>query len=118
MANYIIGLIILVVAIFSIKGYIKKLMVGCCGGEIEPKKKIKVDLKDYKYSKIINIEGMTCKNCVAHVENELNELEGIYATANLKKKCAVVNMKENINNDILEAAVKKAGYTVVSIADN
>lgn len=44
MANYIIGLIILVIAIFSIKGYIKKLMVGCCGGEIEPKKKIKVDL--------------------------------------------------------------------------
>ncbi len=118
MANYIIVLIILVVAVFSIKGYIKKLMVGCCGGEVEPKKKIKVDLKDYKYSKIINIEGMTCKNCVAHVENELNDLEGVYATANLKKKYAVVNMKENINNDILERTIKKAGYSVISITEN
>lgn len=90
-----------------IKGYIKKLTVGCCGGEREIKKKIKVDLNDYKYSKIMNIEGMTCKNCVAHVENELNDLDGVYAKANLKKKCAVVNMKEDINNDILERTIKK-----------
>ena len=118
MANYIIVFIILVIAIFSIKGYIKKLTVGCCGGEREIRKKIKVDLNDYKYSKIMNIEGMTCKNCVAHVENELNDLDGVYAKANLKKKCAVVNMKEDIDNDILERTIKKAGYSVLSITKN
>lgn len=118
MANYIIVFVILVIAIFSVKSYIKKLTVGCCGGEIEVKKKKKVDLSDYKNLKIINIEGMTCKNCAAHIENELNDLEGVYATADFKKNCAVVNMKENINNDILERAVKKAGYKVISIENN
>ena len=117
MANYIILFFILVIAGFSIKGYIKKITHGCCGGEIEPNKRKKVNLDEYKISKIVNIEGMTCKNCAIHIENELNDLNEVYAKVNLKKKYAVVNMKNNLSDDIINNAVKKAGYSVLSIIE-
>ncbi|MDD6039274.1 MAG: cation transporter [bacterium] len=42
------------------------------------------------------IEGMTCEHCRARVESRLNELDGVSAKVNLKKKIAVVSMEKDI----------------------
>lgn len=120
MATYIISAIIIVIVVYSVMSLIQKVRYGCCGGTVEKstkKKKLnKIDLEQYKFSKTIYIEGMTCKNCTAHVENELNSLEDVYAEVDLKKNLAKVKMQSDINEKVLESAVRKAGYTVRSMA--
>jgi len=66
--------------------------------------------------KKINIEGMSCSHCVAHVENALKQLEGVSkVSVSLDDKSAVVKMKNEIPDNILADAVKDAGYDVVGI---
>ena len=65
-------------------------------------------------AKKINIEGMMCMHCVAHVENALKAVEGIGdVTVSLDDKCATVT--GNVNNDDITAAIKNAGYEVTGI---
>ncbi|EHI96786.1 Heavy metal transport/detoxification protein [Clostridium sp. DL-VIII] len=120
MATYIISAIIIVIVAYSFMNLIQKVRYGCCGGTVEKstkKKKLnKIDLEQYKFSKTIYIEGMTCKNCTAHVENELNSLDDVYAEVDLKSNLAKVKMHSDISDNTLENAVRRAGYTVKSIA--
>ena len=66
----------------------------------------------YPYEVQLTIDGMTCGNCVNRVENALNELEGVWATADLMEGKAVVRMKQDIPLEELKQAVKSAGYLV------
>ncbi len=45
------------------------------------------------------------------VENEFNSREGLYASVDLKKKLAVIHMKEQMPEEELKEIVRKAGYT-------
>ena len=86
---------------------------GCCGGGgtyISKKKLAKVIAK-----KTVVIEGMTCENCQARVARVLNDIEGMAATVNLKKKEALVSMEKEISDEVIRAAIEKAGYNVVEI---
>lgn len=67
--------------------------------------------------KIVNIEGMSCEHCKAHVEKELNALPGVQAKVELKKNRAIVKSKEEVSDEALRGAVDEAGYTVVSITE-
>lgn len=98
--------------------FINKLKGGCCGGEVEIEKKIKVkdaDLSNYKFSKIMYVDGMHCKNCTVKVENSLNSIDGVMVKVNLKDKLVDVKMKSNIDNIDLKNAVIKAGYKVTAV---
>ena len=58
---------------------------------------------------VIDVEGMMCVHCKAHVEKALLAVPGVEtAEADLEKNCATVT--GNADRDALIAAVKEAGY--------
>jgi len=63
----------------------------------------------------VKIEGMTCENCANRVEWAINDIDGLAAKVNLKKKEAVVSMEKDVADDVIKAAIEKAGYTVTEI---
>lgn len=65
--------------------------------------------------KTIEIEGMMCAHCSAHVEKALNSLEGVHATVNLEAKNAVAEVPEAVTDAMLKQAVTNAGYEVTGI---
>lgn len=67
--------------------------------------------------KTIEIEGMMCAHCSAHVEKALNSLEGVQATVNLEAKNAVAEVPESVTDAMLKQAVEDAGYKVTGIHD-
>ncbi len=67
-----------------------------------------------KMEKIIHIEGMMCKMCVAHVKNALEKVEGVEKVeVSLEKKSATVSGTADVK--ALTDAVTEGGYTVVSV---
>ena len=66
--------------------------------------------------KIIKIEGMMCKHCVAHVTKALSALEGVDGVeVSLEEGTATVSMLATIGDDVFVAAITEAGYEVLSI---
>ena len=66
--------------------------------------------------KKIQIEGMMCQHCVAHVEKALTALGGVSAAqADLDGKCATVTLSAPVSDEELKEAVTAAGYEVVGI---
>jgi len=62
----------------------------------------------------LNIEGMSCDHCVAHVTKALQEISGVsFAKVSLKKKNAEVEHGDAVSLDALKAAVCEAGYETV-----
>ncbi len=62
----------------------------------------------------INIEGMMCGHCVAHVEKALKAVDGVESVnVSLENKCAEVT--GSADNEALKKAVIDAGYEVVGI---
>ena len=66
--------------------------------------------------KTISIEGMTCGNCVRHVTEALNEVEGVTSVlVDLDGKRADLDAAESVTDDKLTEAVTEAGYTVTGV---
>ncbi|MDU6784213.1 heavy metal translocating P-type ATPase [uncultured Peptoniphilus sp.] len=62
--------------------------------------------------KILNVEGMSCMHCVAHVKEALEKLEGVReADVKLEEKRAEVKMDKEVSDDALIKAVEGAGYS-------
>lgn len=116
MTDIIIIGILLVVMLIGLRSTIKhfKGEGGCCGGGSSVKVK-KKKLKNVIARKTIIIEGMTCDHCKNRVERFLNEMVGVSATVNLKKKQALVSMEREIPDEEFRALIEKAGYEVVEI---
>ena len=117
----IIFVFILVLCIFGIKSYLKRLTSGCCGsGGGGKEKKVKVedrDLTHYPITGLLSIDGMTCGNCVRRVENALNRLEGVWAEVSLSEGKATVHMKKEIEEAELRKVLREAGYALLSIKE-
>ena len=67
--------------------------------------------------KNIMIEGMSCAHCQGKVEKALNNISGVEAKVDLKKKMATVKFDSNVSDDALKSAVEEAGFSVVSIEE-
>ena len=67
-------------------------------------------------TKVMNINGMMCAHCQAHVEKALNAIDGVEAKVNLEAKNATVTLSKEVPDDVLKNAVTEAGYEVVSIS--
>ena len=111
----IIGIIVIMILI-GIRSSVKhfKGESGCCGGGSTVKVK-KKKLKQIIAQKIVLIEGMSCEHCKNKVEQRLNELDGVAAKVNLKKKEAVVSLAKEVSDDELRRVIERAGYEVVEI---
>lgn len=93
-----------------------RISAGREHSENKEEKHIKADKGDLIMTKKLNIEGMTCGHCSAHVEKALNGIEGVTAVVNLEGNYADVTIEGGVSDDALRAAVTEAGYEVVSIA--
>ncbi|MCI8283782.1 MAG: heavy metal translocating P-type ATPase [Firmicutes bacterium] len=70
-----------------------------------------LDKEENKMEKILNVEGMMCKNCVAHVEKALKGIDGVTdATADLDAKKATVVLATDVDDSVLVDAVAAEGY--------
>lgn len=71
---------------------------------------------DEKMTKTLNVEGMMCMHCVAHVQKALEEVEGVSSVqVDLEKKTAVCTISAEVADEALISAVEKAGYTAAVI---
>lgn len=111
----IAGLIVLAVIVFLVTGILslrKRITKGCCDtGDDDhvTEENIDQNLKDYPYTKKVHVEGMHCDNCVKRVENAYAQ-KGCYAQVSLKKQEAVVHMKKELPDELLEAIPVRIGY--------
>lgn len=117
MENVIIIGLIVVMVLIGIRSAIKhfKGESSCCGGGSGEKVK-KKKLKNVIARKTVIIEGMTCDHCKNRVERCLNEMDGVSAKVNLKKKEAVVVMEKEISEEQIRFVIEKAGYEVSKIS--
>ena len=77
------------------------------------KKKYKNISQEDSMKVTLKIEGMMCAHCEKHVKDALEAVEGVLsAEASHKKKRAVVTLEKEVDNALLVAAVKEAGYEV------
>ncbi len=61
-------------------------------------------------TKTIQIQGMMCQHCVAHVKKALEALPGVAADVRLEEGKAVVTLSQSVEDAALIAAVTGAGY--------
>ena len=113
MADIIIVLILIVIAVFAIK-QTKKHMQGespCCGGGSGTVKKVKEKHLDGPVmgTKTMKIKGMTCEHCVNNVTNAINKVAGASAKVSLKDKEAIISYDRELSNIELRKAVEDAG---------
>jgi copper chaperone CopZ len=119
MSTAIIVLILLVICVFAVKSYCKRLTSGCCGCGGDKPKRVKVKDKnkaDYAYCVNVMVDGMTCDHCKARVENALNSHKGVWAEVNLASKSVIVRMKERLSDDELTKIITAEGYRVGKIS--
>ena len=61
--------------------------------------------------KKLNVEGMMCQHCVAHVKGALEGVDGVTeAVVDLEARTAVAKCAGDVADEALVAAVKQAGY--------
>ncbi len=119
-ATILILVVVVAGVLLGVRHYRRVLRAGCCGGDATAPtvKKLRVtdrNLRHYPYQREIDVEGMTCGNCVAKVQNALNTLDGVYAKVDLSQKRATVRMRTELPDQLLRGAVVDSGYAVKSI---
>lgn len=63
--------------------------------------------------KVLDVEGMMCAKCLAHVQKALEGIAGVTAVeVSLENKTASVTMENEIADEVLGNAVTEAGYEV------
>ena len=64
-----------------------------------------------RMEKKLNVEGMSCQHCVAHVTQALEAVEGVSRVEiSLEDASAIVEFDGAVPDEVLIAAVKNAGY--------
>ncbi len=61
--------------------------------------------------KTVYINGMMCSHCTAHVQKALGALDGVESVeVSLEDKKAVLTLNKNVDDAVITAAVREAGY--------
>lgn len=110
MTDIIIIVIIAAAAVFGLRSTLKhfKGQGGCCGGgDYKPKRK---KLKNVKYQKTFQVEGMHCQHCKNRVEEVVNDVPGIAGVVNLKKRELTVSYAEDVEDAVIRDRIARAGY--------
>lgn len=112
--------VLVIIAIVSVKTYLKNLAQGCCGAGGGKENKIKVDksaVSEYEYKYTVEIAGMTCKNCSMRIENVFNRKNGILADVSLEESQAVIYSKEPLTDFSVRQTIIGLGYSVTDITE-
>ena len=72
-----------------------------------------IEKEEKNMVKVLDVEGMMCAHCQAHVQKALEEIAGVTeVNVSLEEKTATVTMESEIADDKLSQAVTEAGYQV------
>ena len=64
--------------------------------------------------KFVRVDGMTCNNCVKHVNEALSEIPGVESVeVSLDKAGATIRSAEEIDIETIRTALDEAGYDLV-----
>ena len=64
----------------------------------------------------LEISGMMCEHCIAHVKKALESVKGVTdVRVSLENNSAELKMKSSVKEDMLIKAVSDAGYTVIAL---
>lgn len=93
---------------------------SCCSDGASGKKAKRVVVADtdeshYPYREELLIGGMSCDGCAQNVANALDALDGIWATVTYEDHTTRIRSKNPIDREVLEAAVRDAGYYVMTL---
>ncbi|MCH5303832.1 MAG: heavy metal translocating P-type ATPase [Ruminococcus sp.] len=70
----------------------------------------------FTMKKTLNIEGMMCSHCEAHVKKALESVDGVSeAVVSHESKTAVVTLTKDVPNETLKKVVEDAEYQVLSV---
>ena len=113
--NSIVAVVIIVIAIFTVKKYKMSMKYGCCGsadsGEGRRVEVADKNPEDYPYTAVLDIKGMTCENCSRRLENAFHATEGQWARAN--ENGALLRSKHPLEQEDIRRTVQQAGYTLL-----
>lgn len=66
--------------------------------------------------KTVYVEGMGCQNCVKHVKEALEGLDGVSAAdVSLDTGTAVITLTKEVADEAIKSAIDEAGYDVAKI---
>ena len=80
----------------------------------EEEKEAPREVREPESTLVLTVEGMTCKNCVAHVEEEIGNIDAV-ATVEVILETGLVTVTAEPGQSITMAAIKKAlgkDYTI------
>ncbi len=121
MGTAVICLILTVIVALAVNSVKKRIQYGssCCGTHDPLPKKIRVadrNASHYTHCYRLTVDGMHCSNCVRHVENALNALDGVWATVNLADKSVLLRAKIPLSERDLSQTIAGAGYTMLDFS--
>ena len=68
--------------------------------------------------KKINILGLKCEGCVANVTKALKKIKGLEVKShNLIDKSIIVEMKKEVDDEVLKSAINNGKYEVTGITN-
>lgn len=96
----------------TINNILPKLANADCDGECD----LAAEKGDKSMQKTLNITGMMCNHCVAHVKKALESVDGVSSVnVSLENNNATVTLSHPVDDATLAKAVTDEGYEVTSI---
>lgn len=96
----------------TISNILPKLANADCDGKCD----LAAEKGDKSMQKTLNITGMMCNHCVAHVEKALESVDGVSSVnVSLENNNATVTLSHPVDDATLAKAVTDEGYEVTSI---
>lgn len=120
MTTAIIITIIIIIVVFAVKSYIKKLSHGCCGSGGETSAVSPTDapsVSDCKFRYTAVIGGMSCKKCAVRIENAFAR-HGAKAVVDFKSGTAEIYSPQQLTNFMIRRIITAAEYTVERIEEH
>ncbi len=116
----LVGAALVAFAALVLRSYRKRLREGCCGaggdGDERPVRVADKNRAHYPYAVQLVVDGMVCGGCKARVENALNRLPGVWASADVSARTVLVRLKNPPDEALLRRTVNEIGaYTVMEV---
>lgn len=107
--------VIVVICVFAVIGYVKKLSKGCCGTGGDNEKRIGAKQETLPVNYTVEVGSMFCEKCAVRVENAFNKLEGVSARVLHKTGLAEIGSEKELSELIIRKTIVDLGYTAGAI---
>ena len=109
-ATVVVGLILLLFILWSLRSYIKRLRTGCCGGGDGSVRPADAHASHYPCHLTLRVSGMHCAGCARRIEDTFNSRPGTMARVNARMGRADIYSMEPLEAADACAVRARAGY--------